>query len=587
MHDIMDVICHNAFNTATTIIQYLDENASTLTTVAYTIAATLTLQKSYEIYQNWNTKEIKKSFQNRLFQLLEQNSSTVKNKIDKEIYGILSEIQADTDDARSQWKPVVALPENGFSDDEILKRFEHLHDHYARGQLSGALYTQYEEGLLKVLLKIWSETALTNPMHTEWPLINLMEAELISMGQLLMRGESGWAGIVTHGGSTSILEACKAYVFAARERDIKNPEIIVPDTAHIAFDKAAKILKAKLIKVPVSSATGAADIVATRKAITESTCMLVGSAPSFPLGIMDPIEELGKLALEKHIPLHVDGCLGGFLTAFAKEAGFDIPSCDFSVPGVTSISMDTHKYGQTPKGTSLLLFNDKARVTTTHTHLDWTGGMYVTPSIDGSRSGADIALAWAVMCLKGKIKYIEDTKRILTLQRTLIAEIKKIDGIVVPYNPMLSVIPIQSAPGINALLIADRLKASNWSVNILQTSNQKPAGFHFCLTIVHANEKDFIQRFLKDLTDATEYAKLHFNEKPKGMAKAYGQLDIPSYLQERVGQGYIKILNTLPGLKTWFKPMPIKEKVVSQTALEENDPALLASLASDPGCVLM
>ena len=435
---------------------------------------------------------------------------------------------------------------------------------YKPGKLSGSVYAEYDEALSKLLQDVWSKTALTNPMHTDWPLINLMEAEVISMCQHLLHGERGAPGIMTHGGSTSILEALKAYVLHARDNGNSAPEIIVPDTAHIAFEKAAKILNARLIKVPVDEKTGAANPLAMERAITKRTCLMVGSAPSFPFGIIDPIEKMAKIAAAHHIPLHVDSCLGGFLTVFADEAGFAMPRCDFAIEGVTSISIDTHKYGQTPKGTSVLLFNKHCPATPTHVHLDWVGGMYVTPGIDGSRSGADIALTWTVMCYKGKQDYIKETKAILELQDKLIQKIHDIEGLIIPYCPKLSVIPIQTTPGISSFLVADQLSKMGWSVNIIQSTEQKASGLHFCLTSVHAHQPDFVELFIRDLSSAVDYARAHPEEQPHGMIKAYGKLEkgVPQSVQKRIGEGYTRILNTL-GL---FSPTS------SATAATENTP---------------
>jgi sphinganine-1-phosphate aldolase len=387
-------------------------------------------------------------------------------------------------------------------------------------------------------------------MHSEWPLINLMEAEIISMMQDLLHGKSGAPGIITHGGSTSILEACKAYVLAARQSGIDHPEIIVPDSAHVAFDKAAETLDATLVKVPVDPKTGGANVRAMDRAITGNTCLLVGSAPSFPMGVMDPIQQLGQLALRHRLPLHVDSCLGGGLTVFAKEAGFhDIPPCDFSVAGVTSISIDTHKYFGAPKGTSVLVFSKKANVSPTQTHLDWTGGMYVTQGIDGSRSGADIAVLWTLLFSKGRAAYVQDTFNILSLQRLLVADIQKIEGIVIPYQTYLSVIPVQTAKGINAMVVAEQFEKRGWSVNLLQTADQKPNGFHFCLTSVHTHQENFVHSFVTDLRAAVQFAKDNPLAKPTGIAKAYGSLGkVPRYIQDKVGKMYTTINNSLPGV---------------------------------------
>lgn len=544
---------------------FIDENlseCSPTSIILRTLAVTILLHKAWQLYQRWDTRQIKKNLFNTTVQCIEYLpyvGPKLTAEINKDVNGILSGIKTDVDLARSEWKAIAHLPEDGLSAETIKDRFKNLQAHYRAGRLSGAVYAEYDEKASELLQYVWSKTALTNPMHSEWPLINLMEAEVISMCQNLLHGENGAPGIMTHGGSTSILEACKAYVLSARQKGIEQPEIVVPDTVHVAFDKAAKILNAKLIKVPVDAKTGAANVYAMNRAISSRTCMLVGSAPSFPFGIIDPITELGRIALRKNIPLHVDACLGGFITAFAKDAGFSIPPCDFSVPGVTSISIDTHKYGKTPKGTSVLLFSQSAKATPTHVHLDWVGGMYVSPSIDGSRSGADIATAWTVLCHKGKREYVKETRDILNLQRALLAEIKKIDGIYVPFNPQLSVIPIQSNKNINSLLIADRLKKADWSVSILQTPEQQASGFHFCLTSIHVQQPGFLELFMQDLSDAVMYAKANPKEKPTGTAKAYGKLEkgVPQYVQDRIGNGYVRILGTLPDTTIpgiWSRP---------------------------------
>lgn len=518
--------------------------------IAGTMAATVVLQKAYELYTRWDSQQIKKDLTDKTIHVMGQLpyiGPRIQAKINAEVSGMLHGIRADIQGQRAEWEPIATLPEQGLSSAAIDRRFEKLNQHYKPGKLSGSVYAEYDEVLSHLLQKIWSKTALTNPMHTDWPLINLMEAEVISMCQHLLHGENDAPGIMTHGGSTSILEALKAYVLHARSKGISHPEIIVPDTAHIAFEKAATVLNARLIKVPVDARTGAADPRAMERAITGRTCLMVGSAPSFPFGIIDPIETLARIAENHRLPLHVDSCLGGFLTVFANEAGFSIPPCDFSIPGVTSISIDTHKYGQTPKGTSMLLFTKNSPATPTHVHLDWIGGMYVTPGIDGSRSGADIALTWTVMCYKGKEEYVRETKAILDLQAAFVERIQQIEGLIVPYNPKLSVIPIQTTTGIDSFLVAEQLSKTGWSVNIIQGTEQQAPGFHFCLTSIHTHQPDFVENFTSDLSRAVDYAKSHPEEQPHGMIKAYGKLakGVPLSVQKRIGEGYARILNTL------------------------------------------
>ncbi len=527
------------------------------------IASVLFFLKVYNLYRNVNnTTDKKKKLINSGVKALMWApviGDKIRNTAEKKLTETFSEIKMSVDKARSQWQPIESLPRTGLRNKDILKRFDSLQANYHEGRVSGAVYTKYEAELQKLLENVWGKTALTNPLHTEWPLIHLMKAEIISMCQNMLHGKSGAHGILTHGGTTSIIEACMAYVIYAREKGIETPEIIVPGTAHVAFDKAAELLHARLVKIPVDPVTGKANVSAMEKAINGNTCLMVGSAPSYPYGIIDPITELAAAAKRNNIPFHVDNCLGGGITVFARLAGFDIPPCDFSVPGVTSISFDTHKYLQTPKGTSVLLFHPSCPATPTLTYLDWIGGMYVTDDLDGSRSGADIATTWTVLCYKGETSYIDDTRKILMLQRNLVEKLRRIYGVQIAHDPQLSVIGIRTEEGINPLLVAQKLKEKNWSVNILQKIVEEKTlqlfavpqvdGFHFCLTSVHANWPGFADAFTNDLKDAVEYARLNPNEKPKGMFKAYGALEegIPSFIQKRIGDGYAKIQNAIPG----------------------------------------
>jgi sphinganine-1-phosphate aldolase len=506
------------------------------------------------IFWTWrygNIKRIKRRFINWLvpqLQGLPYVGSTVQSHIKHKLRSNLTQIKAGFDHERRHWVPIETLPETGLSSNDITKRFDHLHDDYHDGKTSGAVYATYDHELQGLLETVWGSTALTNPLHSEWPLIHLMKAEIIAMCQQLLHGSRGAHGVITHGGSTSIFEACKTYVLAARDRGIGCPEIIAPDTVHVAFDKAARILNARLIKVPVNPHTGAADVEAMRAAITDRTCLMVGSAPSYSFGIMDPIGELAPMAQTYDVPFHVDSCLGGFLTAFSEEAGFNLPVCDFRVPGVTSISFDTHKYGQTPKGNSLLLFSRDYRKTPTHTYLEWCGGMYLTDTLDGSRSGADIATMWTTLCYLGRQAFVDYTRKILTLQRALCQELRHIDGISIPYDPQVSVVGIRVKPPLNALLVAQKFKTFGWSVNILQTPDSTTDGFHFCLTAVHTYYFDFVSSFIRDLRESLDYARDHPDEKPTGLFQAYGALSegIPTCVQDQLGDGYARLQNALP-----------------------------------------
>lgn len=419
--------------------------------------------------------------------------------------------------------------------------------------------------MLILLKDIYGKTAFTNPLHSDWPLISLLEAEIISMTQTLFHGTKGAPGIITHGGTTSILEACKAYVLYARNNGNTSPEIIAPSTAHFAFDKAGEILNAKIIRVGVNPETGKADVKRMENAITKNTCLMIGSAPSFPFGVFDPISELAAIAVKHGIYFHVDNCLGGFLNVFAHKAGFNIPAFDFSIQGVTSLSTDTHKYGQAPKGNSILLLHPHCKASTCYVSFDSPCGLYVTEGIDGSRSGADIAVTWTTLMALGEDSYIDETKRILTLAKELTDTISKIDGIEIPFTPELSVIGMIAKAPLNTLLIASKMNEDGWTVNVVKTATGKPA-FHFCLTSAHTNYKNFISEFTQSLNHAVQYAKDHPHEKPHGLAKAYGSLNetwypIPKSIQNGIGRGFMAVNNTLPGIEIRgiYSP-PLKSK---------------------------
>lgn len=212
----------------------------------------------------------------------------------------------------------------------------------------------------------------------------------------------------------SILLACMAHRDRLLRKGVKYPEMVVPSSAHAAFFKAASCFRIKVRKIPVDRTTFKVDIVKMREAINSRTCMLVGSAPNFPYGTIDDIEAIGQLGLEFDIPVHVDACLGGFILPFLNEEY----RFDFRVPGVSSISADTHKYGLAPKGSSVVVYRNKELL---HNQFfcdsEWQGGIYASPTLEGSRAGQNIALCWAAMLYHAEETYkinamkVQDTTR--------------------------------------------------------------------------------------------------------------------------------------------------------------------------------
>ncbi|TYZ68937.1 hypothetical protein PybrP1_012199 [[Pythium] brassicae (nom. inval.)] len=302
---------------------------------------------------------------------------------------------------------VYELPAKGMADAALVALLQTLagdaDKRWQDGLVSGAVY-HGEQDHLAVLNKAYELFSVSNPLHADlWPAVGKFEAEVIAMtANLMSHGSADVCGTLSSGGTESIFLAAKTHrEFYRHKHGITQPEIIACVTAHAAIDKACEVLGIKLIKVPVDPVTLKSDVAAVKWNITANTIMIYSSAPNFPHGIIDDIEALSKVAVANDVGLHVDCCLGGFILPFAKKLRATIPTFDFELPGVTSMSCDTHKYGYAAKGTSVVLYKSKElRRFQYFAYPDWTGGLYVTPTLAGSRPGALSAAADA-MAKKG------------------------------------------------------------------------------------------------------------------------------------------------------------------------------------------
>src|SRR3990172_1871797 len=325
----------------------------------------------------------------------------------------------------------------------------------------------------------------------------------------------GVCGTVTSGGTESILLAMKTYRDRAREqKGITQPERIAPVTAHAAFDKAAQYFGIKMVRLPVD-ADYRADVTAARKAITRNTIVIVGSAPSFPHGIVDPIQELSELAQTRDIGFHTDACLGGFVLPWAEKLGYPVPRFDFRLPGVTSMSADTHKYGYAAKGTSVVLYRSAAlRRYQYFTATDWPGGLYFSPTFAGSQPGALSAACWAAMVSIGEQGYMEATRRILETAAAIRRGIEEIPDLYVLGDP-LWVIAFGSKT-LDIYKVMDFMARRKWNLNGLH----KPPCVHICVTLRHT-QPGVAERFVDDLRAAVEHLRANPHEEG-GMAPVYG-----------------------------------------------------------------
>ena len=316
-----------------------------------------------------------------------RNLPYIKDKIAKEVKKIQNDFEKEHLSHSGHLDDILELPEMGRSAEEVLQLTEIYTQlgqaNWKRGSESGTVYTG-DQILSELMTKVYGMTTWTNPLHPgTFPGIRKMEAEIVRMCCSLFNGSPESCGTVTSGGTESIILAVKAYRdWATEELGIQYPNIVIPTTAHAAFDKAGIMLDVVVKHVRVDQETKKVDVEAMKAMINSSTCLLVGSCPQFPHGSIDDIQSIAKLGVKYGIPVHVDACLGGFLVPFMNEAGYPVAPFDFSVEGVTSISADTHKYGFAPKGSSVILYSKPIfRHYQWFTFSDWPGGIYATSTI--------------------------------------------------------------------------------------------------------------------------------------------------------------------------------------------------------------
>ncbi|KAL9627986.1 MAG: hypothetical protein Q9204_006196, partial [Flavoplaca sp. TL-2023a] len=371
----------------------------------------------------------------------------------------------------------LTLPKEPWTDQQVRGELEKLgdmkHTRWEDGRVSGAVY-HGEDTLIKVQVEAFQRFMVANPIHPDvFPGVRKMEAEIVAMVLTLFNAPPGAAGVTTSGGTESILMAClSARQKAYTERGVTEPEIIIPATAHAAFHKAASYFNIKLHQVACPSPNYTVSIKAVSRLINSNTILLVGSAPNFPHGLIDDIAALSRLALRRHLPLHVDCCLGSFLMPFLSRAGFPTQPFDFTLKGVTSISCDTHKYGFAPKGNSTLLYRTAALRTYQYfISPDWSGGVYGSIGIAGSRPGALIASCWASLMSVGEKGYIESCHSIVGAAKKIETAIREDpalkDDLKVIGKPLVSVVAFDS-PTLNIYDIADSMSAKGWHLNALQ-----------------------------------------------------------------------------------------------------------------------
>ncbi|MEJ5255399.1 MAG: aminotransferase class V-fold PLP-dependent enzyme [Acidimicrobiales bacterium] len=431
---------------------------------------------------------------------------------------------------RERYETYAQIPPRGVPREDVLRVMREMaaeeQARWAEGYASGCVYNG-DQAHIDFLNEAYAINSQANPLHTDvWPSAIKYESEIVAMTANMLGGghigggpgsPDGVCGTVSSGGSESIQLAMKTYrdYFRAK-KGITRPQMVVPETAHAAFDKAAQYFGIEIVHVPVGP-DWRADVDAMADAVTDDTVVIVGSAPPFPHGIIDPIEELSELARERGIGFHTDACLGGFVLPWAEKLGYEVPPFDFRLPGVTSISADTHKFGYAAKGTSVILYrSQELRHYQYFTMTDWPGGLYCSPSFAGSRPGGLSAACWAALVSIGEEGYLEATRRILETASTIKAGLREMPELRV-YGDPLFVIAFDSAdPALDIYRINDAMTAQGWALNPLH----RPAALHLCVTQRHTLP-GVAERFLNDLRHAIDWVREHPSTEG-GMAPIYG-----------------------------------------------------------------
>jgi glutamate/tyrosine decarboxylase-like PLP-dependent enzyme len=374
---------------------------------------------------------------------------------------------------------------------------------------------EYTEFLEAAYAKYFSANGL-NP--TVFKSLKRLEKEVLKFTAELLYTDENACGVMTSGGTESCLLAVKTYRDLGKARGIKKPEMILPETAHVAWDKGAEYFGVKIRRAPLAPDYGV-DTDAVERLVTKNTVMILGSAPEYPHGMIDPIEKLGETAKAHGIPLHVDACVGGYILPFIEANGDHLPPWDFRVSAVTSISADIHKYGFAAKGASCILYRNadyfKHQI---FVNQDWPGGVFASPALLGTRPGGAYAAAWAAIQANGREGYAELARRTMDTVRRLKDGIGGIDGLEIIGKPQASLFSYRSTdPHLNIFAVGDVMERKGWCVDRLQ----RPDALHAMVTASHDK---VVGRYLDDLKGAVATVRAHPELGETGQAATYGMI---------------------------------------------------------------
>jgi sphinganine-1-phosphate aldolase len=416
------------------------------------------------------------------------------------------------------------IPESGRSREEILGELREMATEedaaWEDGKCSGTMYCG-DRDHYAFLKEAFGYFAHQNALQRDMcPSATRFEGEIIAMALDLMHaGELNGgepAGMVTSGGSASIAQAVLAYREQGREaRGIERPNLVKPETGHVAFDKACHLFGVELRRAEIDPETTLVRPETVAELIDENTVAIMGSAGNYGYGTIDPIAELAELATERGVGMHVDGCLGGYLLPFGEELGLPIAPFDFRVPGVTTISADTHKYGYGLKGTSTLLFRDRDLRNRCYFFMpDWSGGKYFSPGIEGSRSDGLLAATWASLVSIGREGYRTYAKQIFETAAAMQDAVRSHAELRIMGEPTF--LFAFTSDEFDIYHVNDEMKRRGWRLNGLQYPN----ALHMAVTRPQT-QPGVVEAWTEDLDAAVAYARDQGDE-PAESSAVYG-----------------------------------------------------------------
>jgi glutamate/tyrosine decarboxylase-like PLP-dependent enzyme len=396
------------------------------------------------------------------------------------------------------------LPKQGLSRDDVLARMRERKQQDAdwRGARTFSLIYPAGEDVDEMLHDAGNLYLYENALNPfRFPSLREMEVEVVEMTASLLHAPESAGGCMTSGGTESIIMAVKAARERARaERDVTEPNMVIPVTAHPAFAKAASYLGIELRLAPIG-ADLRADVDGVAELLDDRSVLVVGSAPNYPHGMVDPIPQLAALAQERRISFHTDSCLGGFMLPFYERLGEPVPPFDFRVPGVTTMSADVHKYGYCVKGASVVLHRDEQHLKKHQLFVydRWPGGLYASFAMAGARPALPIAAAWAIMNHLGEEGYVRLARKVRDTSHKLQEGIAAIPGLRVIGEPVMGVFAFGSDAGAqDVFAIGDVMDEKGWHLD----RQKGPDALHLMLSPAHAEVAD---AFLADLRDAAAH----------------------------------------------------------------------------------